>query len=223
MTVGTAENPTRIIVVDDHPMVRDAIAERLDRESDMSIVATAESGGEATSLAAKHEPDVVLMDIDMPGVNCFDAAASIGSRCPDARVVFLSAHWHDRYIEDALRVGACGYLTKSEPTSRIIIAIREIVRGARYFSPEILDRLEVTSGGVAVRTVKQTRLARLSARELDVLRYLATGLAKKEVAKTMHLSVKTIDGHTSNIMSKLDIHDRVELARYAIREGLTTA
>jgi DNA-binding NarL/FixJ family response regulator len=211
---------TKILMVDDHALVRQALCDRLARESALEVVGTASTADEAIVIAAEARPDIVLMDIDMPGMICFDAAQRIASNLPEVRLAFLSAFFHDSYIEQALKVRARGYLTKVEPLDTLVAAIHEIARGGVYFSDEVKSRLVLERDGVKLAGAGQTRASTLTKRELEVLRYIARGLSKKEIASTMHLSVKTIENHCNNLMSKLDIHDRVELTRFAIREGL---
>ena len=163
------------------------------------------------------------MDIDMPGMICFDAAERIKSRLEEVQIIFLSSALHDHYIESALKIGASGYLHKGEPTETLAMAIREVAAGGVYFSDEIRGRIVEKEGSYSLAEGAKMRSQTLTDREIEVLRYLARGLTKKEIASLMHLSPKTIESHSARVMDKLDIHDRVELARYAIREGLTEA
>jgi len=212
-----------VLVVDDHAMVRQMLTNRLDEEPDITVVAGVGTADDAVTEAVRLEPSIVLMDIDMPGMLCFDAARTIGTQCPDTRIVFLSAFFHDRYIEQAMAVHAWGYITKSEPEDAVVEAIRRVSTGVAYFSPEVQARIVVDAQGAKLAHPQRSRVSTLSERELEVLRYIARGLTKKGIARTMHLSVNTVNRHTANIMAKLDIHDRVELARFAIREGLAEA
>ncbi|MBI1373084.1 MAG: response regulator [Phycisphaera sp.] len=214
----------KLILVDDHSLLRQSLADRLNAEIDFDVVAQLESADDAVRTVVELRPDVVLMDIDMPGVTSFDAAEQINSRRPETRIIFLSAFFNDRYIEQALRVEAKGYLIKSSTMSTVIKAIRQVAQGRVYFSDEVRDRIVVDAKGIRLSPkAPQTRVSTLTPRELEVLRYLARGLSKKEIAQTMHISAKTVEGHTEKVMNKLDIHDRVELARFAIREGLVEA
>ncbi|MFT4541707.1 MAG: DNA-binding NarL/FixJ family response regulator [Planctomycetota bacterium] len=214
---------TRILLVDDHALLRSAVAAQLDNEPDLEIVGQAANAEEGMAMASALSPDIIVMDIDMPGLICFDAVRRIVARQPDSRIAFLSAFSHDHYIDQALEVQARGYLTKHEPPEVLVRAIREIAAGGAYFSEEVRRRLVVDSKGVHLSKGAKTVADKLTRREVEVLRYVARGLSKKEIARTMSLSTKTIENHSSNLMSKLDIHDRVELARYAIREGLAEA
>jgi DNA-binding NarL/FixJ family response regulator len=212
--------PISILVVDDHAIVRSCLARTLDGEPDMTVVGTAGNADEALAEAIRLRPAIILMDIDMPGLLCFSAVETLRARCPETRVIFLSAFAHDRFIEQALAVEASGYITKDEQTDTVLSAIRNAVAGIPYFSPAVRSRIVVDSFGAHLAQRRQTRVDTLTPRELEVLRYLARGMSKKQVANTMHLSVKTVEYHSASLMNKLDIHDRVELARFAIREGL---
>jgi DNA-binding NarL/FixJ family response regulator len=217
------KSPIRVLIVDDHELVRAALRERLQREPNLQVVGEAAMAEEAVDKVARCGPDVVLMDIDMPGMTCFSAAEQINRIRPGTRIIFLSAYSHDRYIEQALAVKARGYLTKRESPAAVVAAILEVMAGGACFSEEVRSRIVVDQKGAKLASNPQSRASTLTARELEVLRYVAHGLAKKEIAKTMHISVKTVDRHSANLMSKLDIHDRVELTRFAIREGLAEA
>lgn len=214
---------TRVLVVDDHALVRGTLSERLEREPMITVVGTAADAETAIDLARRVEPEIILMDIDMPGRSCFDAARTISAAQPDIKFIFLSAFTSDLYIEQALRVGALAYLTKGETPEQLVRAILSVAEGKSYFSQEVRERIVLDSGSARLSATASTRTATLTQRELEVLRYISRGLAKKEIAQTMHISVKTVDKHASNLMDKLDVHDRVELTRLAIREGLTEA
>jgi DNA-binding NarL/FixJ family response regulator len=212
-----------ILIVDDHETVRQLLKDRLSAEADMKVVSNVDNAEAAVAEAIELKPDVIVMDIDMPGLSAFDAAARITSRCPNSRVVFLTAFVKDRYIEAALNVQAWGYVTKTEPPEAVIKAIRDVSRGFAYFSPSVQSRIVVDSKGMSLAQKAQTLSASLTPREREVLCYLARGMSKKSIAETMCISVKTVDFHCTHLMEKLKIHDRVELARFAIREGLIDA
>ncbi|MEM7260824.1 MAG: response regulator transcription factor [Planctomycetota bacterium] len=216
-------DPIRVLLVDDHALVRESVRRFLEAEPEIEVLGTSADGSSAIEFASDHEIDVVLMDIDMPGLDCFDAAERIRSQQPRVEVVFLSAFFHDHYIDRALAVRAAGYLTKSEPPAKVIDAIRQVGRGRVYFSPEVSERIVEDASGVRLASNSRTRGSTLSPREIEVVRYISRGLSKKDIAGIMSLSVKTIEGHTHNIMRKLDLHNRVELTRFAIREGLAEA
>ncbi len=212
-----------IIIVDDHSLVRKTLRGRLETESDFMVVADASDADAALDLVKEHHPDVVLLDIDMPGTISFEAARTIRTHFAPTRVIFLSAFFSDCYIEQALALEASGYITKSEPPEKVIEAIRQVMAGATYYSSEVQSRLVVDGKGVHLAHEKQTRLSTLTPRELEVLRYIAKGLPKKKIATAMHVSLSTVDAHCARLMNKLNIHDRVELTLFAIREGLAEA
>jgi DNA-binding NarL/FixJ family response regulator len=212
-----------VIVVDDHALVRETVRERVAAEPDIQVLAVASDARDALRKALEHRPDIVLMDIDMPGLLCFDAARSLLAQCPQTRVVFVSAFFDDRYIEEALAAGASGYVTKNEPPEALLRAIRSVASGAAYFSPEVRARIVIDARGARLGTDSRSRASTLTRREKEVLRYLARGMSKREIAETICVSVKTVDHHVTHIMQKLDIQDRVQLARFAIREGFEKA
>jgi DNA-binding NarL/FixJ family response regulator len=216
------DNAIKILVVDDHSLVRESIAKMLGAEADISIVGTLGDASDVVKNVKLHQPDIVLMDIDMPGVISFDVAKHIVSLDSAAKVVFLSAHSHDHYIEGALKVGAMGYLTKSSLPAQLIKGIRQVADGQTCYSPEIRARIVIGARGKLqlAQNEPRTLASTLTSREVDILTYLARGLSKKQIAQTIHVSLKTVEGHAERLMTKLNIHDRVELARYAIRERL---
>ncbi|RJP37030.1 MAG: DNA-binding response regulator [Phycisphaerales bacterium] len=215
-----AEKPISVLIIDDHALVRTALAHRLEQEPDIHVAAVASTADELERLVEAHQPTIVLLDIDMPGLDCFDAARGVSSKFPDVHVVFLSAFCHDSYIENALAAKAKGYLTKRESPEALIEALREVAGGGACYSEEVRARIVVDSRGTKLAPVSKSRISLLTTRETEILRYVAKGMSKKEIAGVTGLSVKTVDRHCANLMGKLDIHDRVELARFAIREGL---
>ncbi|MDH3628608.1 MAG: response regulator transcription factor [Acidobacteriota bacterium] len=212
-----------VLLVDDHSLVREMLVDRLSREQDIQIVGTASNGDDAIVRAGESQPDIVLMDIDMPGTHCFSAARQIRQQCPETRVLYLSAFFNDRYISDALESEGTGYITKDEPPEIVLKAIRLAASGMAYFSPRVQERLVIDETGMSLGDGTRTKASTLTQRELETVRYIARGMSKKEIAALIKVSVKTVEMHTQNAMNKLDIHDRVDLARYAIREGLAQA
>lgn len=214
------EAPARILLVDDQEMMREALAQHLSAQHGFEVVASVANHRLAIDAARQTRPDVALLDIEVPGLDCFVAARSIAEISPDTRVIFLSAFCRDHYVEQALAVQAAGYIVKGEEPTALHEAIETVLDGGRYFSDDVQDRLVLGEDGLKVARPGSTRVASLTDRELEVLRYVAVGMSKKEIAALVDLSVRTIDAHVRNIMDKLDLHDRVELARFAIREGL---
>lgn len=212
-----------VLIVDDHTLVRDALSQVLRAHQRFSSVRVAANANEAIDQAVLDPPEVVVFDIDMPGLSAFEACAKIRELKPSVRMMFLSAHCTDHNVERGLRAGASGFLTKGEPPDRVTEAIIAVAEGRTWFSAEVRERLVVGEQGLQLESQSEAKLTRnnlLTGRETEVLGYLARGYSKKQIANIISLSVKTVDNHTTNIMKKLDIHDRVQLARYAIREGL---
>jgi DNA-binding NarL/FixJ family response regulator len=217
------DNNISILIADDHDSVRELLKDKLETQPDMKVVAHVPDAEAAVAAAADTKPAVILMDIDMPGLSAFDAAERIAARCPNSRVVFFTAFVRDHFIERAIAVRAWGYVTKTERADAVIKAVRDVSRGFTYFSPEVQSRLVMGRRGPQLATQEQSLASTLTPREREVLTYIAKGLPKKDIADTMCVSIKTVDYHCTNLMDKLRIHDRVELARFAIREGLVQA
>lgn len=215
--------PVSVLLVDDHAMFRDALRRTLADERDIRVLATVANADEALVLCATQPPDVVLMDIDMPGTTCFTAAKEIQTACPGTRIVFLSAFFNDRYIERAIEIRAWGYVVKSEPAATVVMAIRRVAAGETYFSPEVQARLIMDGRIPRLAAPRSARISTLTEREIEILRYLARGMGQKQIAHLLEISANTVHRHVSSVMTKLDIHDRVEVARFAIREGLAEA
>lgn len=207
-----------VVLADDHAVLREMLALRLEQEPDFQVVAEVADAGAALAAAREHDARLLVLDIDMPGLSPFAAARQLGEQAPGTRIVFLSGHLRDRYLDQVLEAGAAGYLLKHEHLDTIVAALRLAGRGRAVFSPAVRERMRPApaAGGGEVTG----RLDQLSPRELEALRYLAGGLSHKEMAQVMEISPKTVEQHCTHLMDKLDIHDRVELARFAIREGL---
>ncbi len=217
------KRPIKVVLVDDHVLVRETLARQLEQEPDMQVVATAGDADTAVTHVVEQQPDIVILDIDMPGREAFDAAAVIRQRCPATRLIILSGYFHDRYIDRALAVGASSYLSKAEPLATVVKAIRAVATGGTYFSPEVEARIVFDADGIRLQTGPQSRASSLTEQQIRVLCHLARGLSKRDIAELMHISESTVSRHCDNLMARLGIHNRVELARYAIREGLVEA
>lgn len=202
----------RILLVDDETLLRESLADSLNRTDGMEVAGTAGNAAEAIERAQELRPDVIVMDIEMPGRDPFAAAAELKQKYPDAALLFLTAHVHDRFIDRAMDAGAVGFLSKRERPKALVEAIRAAVDGGPVYSADVQERL---SSSARATTRGQT----LSRREEEVLCYVARGYTKKQIAEDMNLSIKTVEGHTDHLMKKLGIHNKVDLARYAIREG----
>jgi len=214
---------TRILCVDDHTFLIDGLEARFDLEDDMEIVGRLGQADRLIATVDALKPDIVLLDIEMPGADSFETADELRRLHPDVRTVFLSAYVRDHYITSAMRVGAWGYFSKGEPSGVIIDGIRRVARGEFAFSPKVAERCKprtTTDRRGAAMQPPVSRLTGLSSRELEVLRLIGRGMTRSDIAQTLSRSPKTVDGHRESIMAKLNIHDRTELVRFAIREGL---
>ncbi len=217
----TSTDLIKIVLVDDHLMLVDSLVSRFHRDTQIEVVGTATNADEGLSLILETEPDVVILDVELPGRGSFDIAEEISSRLKNTKMIFLTGYLSDIFIELALRVNAVGYLLKGEPIESLIHAIKKAARGEYCFSQSVQERLVYDQKRNRYSIQSQSMLTSLTSRQIEVLRHLARGKSVKEVARSMHLSEKSIDSHKYRIMHKLGIHDRVELARYSIREGLT--
>lgn len=219
-TTPNTDTQTKILLVDDHVIVRDSLARRLEDESDLRVPHTAGDADEGLALAEANDFDVIIMDINMPGMSCFEAGKRLQTSHPDLPLVFLSAYWNDAFIEQAQGVGAVGLLSKSDEPDLLIKAIRTVVDGGVFLSDEVRGRFESDANGENPDESK-TKLSTLTPREVDVLRWVGMGQSRKQMAAQLGISENTVAVHTNRIMRKLDIHDRVGLARFSIKIGLS--
>ena len=216
--IGT---PIRVVIVDDHRVVVESLAALLESSSDFVVAGTASTADEGVEVVLQARPDVALFDVDFPGRDSFDVVPQLMKQAPSTRMAFLTAHLSDVFVSQAVRMNAHGYLLKYEPASEICAAIKRLHAGEYAFSDAVRDRLtrDPDSGRYTVRA--DNALCTLSVQQLAILRHLARGESVKEIARILGRSEKSIDSHKYRIMHRLGIHDRVELCRYAIREGLT--
>lgn len=211
----------RLLCVDDHEAVLEGLRSRLRLEPDFEVVGQLRSADDLLAETQRCRPDVVVLDIAMPGTDPFEAAADLHGQFPDVRLVFLTAHLRDRYLDAAFRAGAWGYLFKGDALDEIVDSLRRANTGEFVISPRLLEQRPTGTAGLArPGTKRRSRLKDLTAREAQVLQLIGRGLSRRQIATTLHRSMKTVDTHRANIMKKLGIHDRTELALYAIREGL---
>lgn len=211
----------RVLLVEDHMVVREGLRALLQAEGDIKVVGEAETGRQAVELTRKLRPDVVVMDIAMPLLNGLEATRQIRKVQPGARVVILSAHGDDAYVEQARALGAAGYLLKQTSAQVLARAVRQVHQGHLYYSPVIARRLPSREAEPPDRlTLLKKRRARLSSREAEVLQLIAEGLANKQIAVELGISVKTVEKHRQHLMEKLRIHDTAGLTRYAIAVGI---
>ena len=213
--------PLRILLADDHVLFRAGMRSLLQSMPNVQIVAEANDGSEAVSLAGQHHPDVVVMDISMKALNGLDATAQIKTHSPAVRVIILSMHDTADYVNQALRAGASGYLLKDSTEPELELALNAVMRGETYLSPRVSK--QVVDAYLQGSAADQSPLDVLTPRQREILKLVTEGLTTKEIAYQLKLSVKTVETHRTQIMERLDIHDVPGLVRYAIRSGLISA
>jgi len=210
----------RILLADDHRIVRDGLRTLLEKQPDMEVVAEAEDGRTTVNLARKLQPDVIIMDITMPDLNGIDATRKIMTELPSAKVIALSMHSDRRFVSGSLEAGASGYLMKDCAFAELVSAIRSVMSSNRtYLSPKVADIVVKNY----VNKFSKNRMPTpptLTNREREMLQLLAEGKTTKEIASGLHVSIKTVETHRRNIMSKLNSHSVADLIKYALREGL---
>ena len=209
---------TRILIADDHAIVRSGLKRVLDAKPDMEVVAEAEDGAEAVEKALKEDVHLAILDVSMPRMTGIQAAAELQKRKPELKILMLSMHDSEQFLFESLKAGASGYVLKSAADTDIVDAVRAAMRGDSYLYPSAVTTLVrdyVDRGG---RGEEQFDV--LTPRELEVLKLIAEANTSKEIAEKLFISIKTVDRHRQNILDKLGMSDRVELTRYAIRRGL---
>jgi len=209
----------RVILADDHTLVRAGIRALLEKLPEVKVLGEAGNGREAMELAKKHKPDVVLMDITMPGLNGLEAAARMAKEFPDVRVIILSMHNNEEYYWRALKAGAAGYLLKKAATAELAIALQRVMHGEIYLSEEISLRLlkKFPLQGIADR---KSPFEQLTGRQREILQLIAEGQNTKEIAEILKVSPKTVEYHRMKLMAGLNVHDVPGLVRFALRVGL---
>jgi DNA-binding NarL/FixJ family response regulator len=209
----------RVLLADDHVVVRAGVRALLERMEGIEVVAEADDGAEALTLIARHRPQVVLMDISMPGLNGFEATARITKEFPRSRVIVFSMHTTRQHVVQALRAGAAGYLVKEARPDEFESAVRVVARGGTYLGPHIaghvVDDLRDRGG-------EPDALERLTPRHREVLQLIAEGRTTKEIAQRLGIGVRTVETHRSELMERLDIHDVAGLVRLAVATGLVS-
>lgn len=211
----------KILIAEDHALVRAGICALLSGEPDFEVVAEVATGEDAVKMASEKSPDVVLMDLNMPGRGGMHAIGEIKRRTPNAKVLVITMHKTDEYIQEALRSGASGYILKESGHDELRAAIRTVLSGRVYLSPEVSER--VVSSMITTNTraaTGATPLETLTAREREVLKLVAEGMGNKEVANLLNLSIKTVEKHRANVMLKLGLKNVAMLTSYAISNGI---
>ena len=211
----------RVFLADDHKLMRRALGRQLDRQEGILVIGEADDGRDAVRQAIELRPDVVVMDVTMPGLNGVEAARQIVAKAPGVRVLALSAHVDQQHVSAMLEAGATGYLAKDCEADELVEAIGRLSRGKVYLGSGVAD---VVVGDYVKRLDGDASPSAsvLTAREREVLQLLAEGKSTKEIAGLLDVSVKTVDTHRANLMSKLGLRSIAELTKYAIREGLTS-
>ncbi len=216
--------PIRILCVDDHAFLVEGLSARFELEPDFELVGRLSTADNLVEEARRTRAQIVLLDIEMPGADPFVAIDDLRRALPDVRVVMLSAYIRDHYIDAAYKAGAWGYFSKGDDTNSLIDGIRKVAAGEFALGPKVQERCQPLKGGRRGKSqLPASRLDLLTAREQEVLRLIGRGMSRSDIAQALCRSPKTIDGHREMIMKKLDIHDRGELVRFAIREGLVEA
>lgn len=210
----------KVLLAEDHQIVREGLRFLLESEGDIEICGEAETGRDAVKMAKELEPDIVLMDIAMPHLNGLEASRQILAIHQRIRILILSAHEDDAYLEHALDIGVAGFLIKQTSFSMLTEAIRIVATGKSYFCPSVAKRLAQYEKGAGQGSVHKRHVAHLTSREREVLQLIAEGLANKQTAAELGISIKTVEKHRQALMDKLNLHDTAGLTRYAIAAGI---
>ena len=214
-------NAVTVLLAEDHTVVREGLRKLLNAECDIEVVGEAANGRQAVEMAVSLRPDVVVMDIAMPKLNGMVATRQILESLPDVKVLILSAHSDEAYVESTTAMGAAGYLIKQTSAHFLAEAIREVSQGKTFFSPTVAKQLRHRNEKWLDRKGQVSSVnVNLSSRELEVIQRVAEGAPNKEIASELGISIKTVEKHRNNLMRKLDIHDTAGLTRYAIYAGI---
>jgi DNA-binding NarL/FixJ family response regulator len=211
----------RIIIADDHKIMRDGLRSLIEKEDDMTIIAEAENGRQAVKYTFEQQPDIIIMDLAMPDMNGIEATRQIIEKSQNTKVIALSMHSDRQFVAGMFKAGASGYLLKDCASDELIKAIRTIQLNRTYLSQDITGILVKEYVSISSRA-EEYGLKELTDREREVLQLIAEGHSTKQIADKLFISIKTVEAHRANIMSKLDLHTLPELTKYAIRSGLTS-
>jgi two-component system, NarL family, response regulator NreC len=210
----------RVLIADDHPLIRSGLRALLERESEFQVVGEASDGYEAIELATRLKPDVAMLDVGMPRLNGIDAAQHIFERIAGVRIILVSMHSDESYVLRALKSGARGYLLKASPEADVLTAVRAVAAGNAYFSPKITKLLVEEYVNEVRRRGVEDSYDLLSIREKEILQLLVAGKTNREISDMLHISVSTVETHRTNVFQKLAVHNLPELILYAVRKGL---
>ena len=208
----------RVFVADDHAMLRDGLKALVNAQPDMEVVGESDNGRTTKERAKELLPDILLMDISMPELNGIQATQALRQECPTIKILVLTAYKDKGYLDQLLKLGACGYILKLSAAEELIGAIRVVAGGGIYLDPQMADR--ITNGYVRAQFLKgEVKQRQLTSREEEVLRLIAQGNSNKEISTQLDIAVKTVESHKANIMQKLELRNRTEIVRYAVRQG----
>lgn len=212
----------RVLIVDDHTLLRQALRVMLEAQDTIEVVGEATNGREAVETVERVRPDVILMDMVMPGLNGIEATRQIVRRVPGSRVLILTAYLEDDRLLEALRSGAAGYVVKKSDLEELMLAIQSVHRGNTYFSAAVSEEIAVNEVMIQAKQRDNARAGYdlLTGREREVLQLIAEGLSNQRIADELYISVKTVEAHKAHIMTKLHARNRTDLIRYAIKRGL---
>lgn len=213
-------DPIKILLVDDHAVVRSGLRMLLEAQKDLQIVGEAETGRQALEQISRHQPHLVLMDVQMPDMNGIEATRIVKANYPQILILALTMYEDDQYFFEMLRAGASGYVPKRAAPDELLSAIRTVSRGEVFLYPSLATRLVKNYLGEMKNNSEADLTMALTGREQEVLVLIAEGLTNAEIAEKLVISSKTVDRHRENIMSKLNLHSRVDLVKYALRMGL---
>lgn len=213
----------RVLIADDHIMVRQGITQILELENDICVVSQASNGEEAIKLALEYKPDVILMDINMPGINGLQAIKELKQDSSTKfKVIVLTIHQDREYLFKTIQMGAEGYVLKDAEPSVLVDAIRSVYNGQTYIQPNMTKELVREFNRVTLHEKDKNEEGNLTSREIEVLELIAEGMINKEIAKQLYISEKTVKNHVSNIFKKLNVSDRTQAAIYAFKHNLKT-
>jgi len=213
---------TRVVIADDHPLVRSGLRALLERDGEFQVVAEAADGYEAIQLSLEHKPDLILLDVGMPRVTGTDAAEHLTGKLPKTRIIIVSMHSDEAYVLRALKAGAKGYLLKASPEADVLAAARAVASGHAYFSPAIRKMLVDDYVAEIRRRGVEDSYGLLSLREKEILQLLVSGKNNREIGDLIHISVATVETHRNSVLKKLHLHSLPELILYAVRKGLVS-
>ena len=212
--------PISILLADDHTLVRAGIRALIEQLPTVKVVGEAKDGREALRLVKERKPDLILMDVAMPGLNGLEATARVSKEFPDVKVIILSMYANEEYVREAINSGAAGYLVKRSAATELEHAITAVARGEKYFSPLVSAHVNTDRDGNV--SADRASIDRLTPRQREILQLIAERHSTKDIAGILSISIKTVETHRAQLMERLDIHDVPGLVRFAIRAGLVS-